>query len=427
MLCYWSDQNKITNKALQVQWTMTQIGYVGGSPYFEYHRIATKSYSYIGMSEAAALACRDAKQAQYTRTFTRWYTERGAAYKPTKTFKCVANVTMTPDEGGVWRVDIDVNEDQIQYYWNIGSQHVGLFDLTLDYDESTPEGDYLRISNVWREQNRLYLQYQQSISGFSRTSPNFAVQNSTDGGATWTAISPTSSTDGQMYFSSSAWSAGLVRLLWAGMPSNEVATPTSQFTNTLTLRNPYLQPVGTEAWVWETVVLQDFANYDPAGLAIYSRATSADEWADITSQCFIDGTLIQPPGNPGDIFQLYAKYNGLSFINGAVTTAAFYITPATSASATVDATVVDTVSVDLTQTLGESFDASKITVYYHDDVWGYHTYQNNSLTITGDGESRTISFSVGTSIPVVEGLSLSATVRYDGVAIGTATAKVYRS
>lgn len=423
LINFWSDANKVTHCGLQVQWTMTQVGYVSGNPWYEFHRIATKSYSYVGMNETTARACVDAKQAQYTRTFTQWYTERGAMYKPTKISKCVANVVLRHDAGNMWSVDIDVNEDQIQYYWEAGSFHVGLFDLTMDYDESPTVGDYLRISNTWRELNRLYVQYQQSISGFDRTSPKFVVQNSTDGGSTWTAITPTSSTDGQMYFNNGVWSAGLVRVLWDGMASNVVATPTSQYSNTITLRNPYLQPVGTDEWVWETIALPDFANFDPSAIYVLSRSTSAGSMANITSQCFIDGTIIQPPGSPGDVFQLQLQYKGI--YSNIVSTAAFYITVAASATATVDTTVVDVVSVGITQTLDEGFDATKLTVSYSDN-YGSGEYLNSALTITGDGESRTISFNVGHSIPA-DGLSLSAAVKYDGVIVGTATAKVYRS
>lgn len=330
LINYWSDANKVTHRGLQVQWTMAQVGYVSGNPWYEFHRIATKSYSYVGMNETTARACVDAKQAQYTRTFTQWYTERGAMYKPTKISKCVANVVLRHDAGNMWSVDIDVNEDQIQYYWEAGSFHVGLFDLTMDYDESPTVGDYLRISNTWRELNRLYVQYQQSISGFDRTSTKFVVQNSTDGGATWTAITPSSSADGEVYFNNGVWSAGLVRVLWDGMASNVVETPTSQYSNTITLRNPYLQPVGTDDWVWETIALPDFANFDDADMVIFSRATSSDTWANITAQCFIDDTIIQPPGATTDIFQLYAKYKGISSNVVTSASAMFTVTSGTS-------------------------------------------------------------------------------------------------
>ena len=61
LLNYWSNENKVTHRGLQVQWTMAVAGFRYGNPYWEYHRIATKSYSYIGMNEATAKACQGAE------------------------------------------------------------------------------------------------------------------------------------------------------------------------------------------------------------------------------------------------------------------------------------------------------------------------------------------------------------------------------
>lgn len=70
MFYSWSDANKITSRELQIQYTSSYSGMYYGSPCYEFHRIATKEYRYVGMTEAAAKACQDAKLAQYTRLFT---------------------------------------------------------------------------------------------------------------------------------------------------------------------------------------------------------------------------------------------------------------------------------------------------------------------------------------------------------------------
>ena len=348
---YWSDENKVTHRGLQVQWLSSVVGYRYALPIYQFQRIATKSYSYVGMNEATAKACQDAKLAQYTRNLRQWYTDRGV-YKPMDKTVCVASVTMSHDSGGMWSVDIEVNEDQTQYYDSAVAPS-WLFDLSLDYDESAPYGLFLRVSNVWRENNRLYLQYQQSIPGFDRTSSKFVAQNSTDGGATWTNITPSSSTDGLMYFISSAWDSGLVRVVWDGTASNAVETPATQYTYTLSLGNPYIQVVGTDEATWRAQFIQDFANFVPSGLSVESRATSADSWSDITAQCIISGDRVVLPGDRDDVFQVRIKYSGVT--SNAVTTAAGMISVYGTADVTVTNNQVDVVSLDITQTILDGY------------------------------------------------------------------------
>jgi hypothetical protein len=421
---YWSDENKVTHRGLQVQWLSSVVGYRYALPIYQFQRIATKSYSYVGMNEATAKACQDAKLAQYTRNLRQWYTDRGV-YKPMDKTVCVASVTMSHDAGGMWSVDIDVNEDQTQYYDSAVAPD-WLFDLSLDYDESTPSGSFLRVSNVWRENNRLYLRYQQSIHGFDRTSSKFVAQNSTDGGASWTAITPASSTEGQMYFTASAWDSGLVRVSWDGMPSNSAETPTTQYGDTLHLGNPYIQVVGTDEATWRVQFIPDFANFNAANMTIETRATSADSWADITAQCIISGDRIVLPGARTDIFQVRATYSGVT--SSVVTTAASMVSVYGTATATVTNNQVDAVTLAVTQTMGEAFDQTLLTVFYADAVTGSagRTFANSGLTITGSDESRTVAFSVGNNI-LGQSMTIAATLRYDGVAIGTATATVHRS
>ena len=77
MFYSWSDANKITTKALQIQYTGVFHKMYLGQPVYEFHRLATKEYQYVGMTEAAAKACQEAKLAQYTRTFILWNNENG--------------------------------------------------------------------------------------------------------------------------------------------------------------------------------------------------------------------------------------------------------------------------------------------------------------------------------------------------------------
>lgn len=110
MFYSWSDANKITTKALQIQYVGTFHKRYWGEPVYEFHRIATKEYKYIGMTEAAAKKCQEDKLAQYTRTFIQWNNENGNV-RWVRNFICVANVTMDSDGDGLWTVSISVNED----------------------------------------------------------------------------------------------------------------------------------------------------------------------------------------------------------------------------------------------------------------------------------------------------------------------------
>ena len=207
------------------------------------------------MTEAAAKACQDAKLDQYTRRFVEWYNQNGNMSR-IREFKCVADVSMDSDGDGLWTVSISVNEDQRQYFPAVDVNNIpyNLFDTTLDYDEEPAEGGYLRMSTVWRENQRLYIAYQEDIAGFDRA--NLVAQNSTDNGATWTNLTPTSSTAGQMYFNSGAWSQGLVRLKYGDtIFSNIEATPANSYSNSLELYTPYWQVIGGTDGAWRVQFL----------------------------------------------------------------------------------------------------------------------------------------------------------------------------
>lgn len=278
---YWSEQNKVTHRALQVQWLMSVVRTGITSQIREYHRIATKSYSYVGMNEATAKACQEAKLDQYTRTFVQWCNDFGSIVM-LESRRCVANVVMSHGDGGLWNVDIDVNEDQMQYA-NSVSPNIPyyMFDLSFDYDESPPDGVYLRVADVYRESAKLYVAYEQAIPGFDRTSNKFHVEYSANGGDTWAEATPSSSSSGLVVFNSGAWNVGMYRVRWDDVASNGVATPTTQYSRTLTLGEP------TYYGAWRMAYTQDFANFDPAELTVQSRTPTQVEWTDITGQCSI--------------------------------------------------------------------------------------------------------------------------------------------
>jgi len=293
MFVYWSKENKVTTEALSVKNVVSFLGYRRATlnPFYRCVRIVTKSYKYIGMTEAAAKACAAAKQAQYTRRIFHRFTSDGVEFNKWDMI-CAADVKMSHDESGLCSVSINVNEEQEQYVEAQNNGYYdpyahGVFDLTFDYDEDPPEGECLRVASIYRENGRLNVAYEEDIQGFDRTSSQFRVEHSTDGGATWTTATPTSSAKNLVVFNAQAWEAGLYRVCWGSVASNSIATPATQYTRTLTLSEP------TYDGSWRMSYAQDFANYNAAELIVQSRTPAQSTWQNITAQCAVtSGSVI---------------------------------------------------------------------------------------------------------------------------------------
>lgn len=426
LISYWGEQNKVTHRALQVQWLMSVARTINNTPIREYHRIATKSYSYIGMNEATARACQEAKLAQYTRTFVQWCNERGSIVM-LESRRCVANVVMSHGDGGPWNVDIDVNEDQLQYADSVSPDiPYYMFDLSLDYDEVAPTGQMLRISEVWRTNARLYVAYQQAIDGFDRTSADFVAENSTDGGATWTDITPTSSTDGQMYFNGGAWADGLVRLRWgADVVSNVEQTPAREYLETIDLSAPYWQVVGTDGGAWRAQFAQDFPNFDQSALVVETKPNAAAAWTRIDGECDIYGDRITTPYTDRQTaFLMRIYYDGHT--SHTVSNLYYFLVLDSNLDVTVESNQVTTVVLTFDNKLGEDFDATKVSVKYM-DAHGTRTFSGSGVIVSdGGGDIWTATISVGN---VILGTSMTcyATLVYDGTEVSTISKAVHRS
>ncbi len=286
MLSSWSNENKITTKGLQVQTLVAMTSARTNSlVVYDCHRIATKSYHYFGMSEAAARACQAAKIAQYTRRIYHFYNSSGSS-EITFEDVCVANVSLDYDDADMWTVSIDVSEDQQQYFpyaVPFDPYAMGLFDTSFDYDEDDADGSYIRITSCYRENAALYLAYEQSISDFD--SASMVVQSSTDGGTTWADATPSAKTDSLVTFLSGAWTNGLYRLKWSDtVVSNAQATPDADVTRTLVLADPSFNTVYGK---WYLDYTQDFSGFDRTAVIVYTKTVGATTWTDITSSCVL--------------------------------------------------------------------------------------------------------------------------------------------
>ena len=316
LLHSWGEFNKVTNRALQVQWVSSFIGVINAASVYEYHRIATKAYSYVGMDEATAKMCQSAMLAQYTRVYTQWYTQRGA-YRTSRRVECVASVSCDHDSAGLWNVNIQVNEDQLQYYpgYLPDPAASGLFDLSLDYDESTPAGACVHLAYADLSTSRvLSLHYAASVPDF--TTADIHAEGSTDGGVTWTEATPYSVTADVITLVT--WTPGLYRLRYgaaaAGIVSNALATPAVPYEDTLSLATPYYWYYpATQEGRWSVQFFQDFANFNAALLVTEYRATADGAWTDISAACVVQSDrIITPYTEKATAGQFRATYKGVT-------------------------------------------------------------------------------------------------------------------
>lgn len=121
----YSDDNLVIDSGLTVTYSKSLIsgnwGYTSAnvSGYYNYmwelRRVAKQSFRYVGMTQAAAYACRDAMVAKYTRDFRisiwdstsmggGWHDE-GAGSMP------MAEVAPSHNDDGSYDVIVNVNED----------------------------------------------------------------------------------------------------------------------------------------------------------------------------------------------------------------------------------------------------------------------------------------------------------------------------
>lgn len=125
----YGDRNLVIDEALRVTYSKTKIsgawGYVsanvsGSYSYMrEFHRYATKSFSYVGMTYDVAKKCRDDMIERFTREFKQsiWNgdTMGGGWTDETAGETLMADITLVHGEGDEWRVHVRVNEDDVRY------------------------------------------------------------------------------------------------------------------------------------------------------------------------------------------------------------------------------------------------------------------------------------------------------------------------
>lgn len=129
LITSYSDANLVIEEGLTVTYSRMKIGgqwswvsaNLSGTYYYanEYHRYATKSFRYVGMTYAAAKACRDAMIKYFTRTIKVdvWDDSVMGGQWVTKILgtQLMAEITLTHDDACMYSVHVRVHEDDVRY------------------------------------------------------------------------------------------------------------------------------------------------------------------------------------------------------------------------------------------------------------------------------------------------------------------------
>lgn len=127
---------------------------------YDVTRVATKSYSYVGMTRAAAAAAVAEKYRFYTRDY---YVVEGDSSRTLK--KCYANIVSRRVEGRMYQVDISINERDVRRVSSVPGDLDSLFP-TRSYDED-PQYSGLYLSGVTKDGGSFTVTYA-IRSGFIR-------------------------------------------------------------------------------------------------------------------------------------------------------------------------------------------------------------------------------------------------------------------
>lgn len=129
------NDGKVTHTALARRYS---VGAKVNDTYYEVHRYTTKTWSYYGLDYATALSCRAAMETLLKRTFYFW--RIGADGTPVKddALMMVDAIEVVHDDGAMWHVDIQVNEDDMMYTDNLMTDPSLLsWPVTGDYAEGS--------------------------------------------------------------------------------------------------------------------------------------------------------------------------------------------------------------------------------------------------------------------------------------------------
>ena len=193
----------------------------------------------------------------------------------------------------------------------------------------------------------------------------------------------------------------------------------------LDLYQPYWQVVGATDGAWRIQFHQDFPDFDSNRLSIDAKHDVNDSWENITLSCDVFGDRITTPYTVKETLIWARIYYGGHTSNTTNNLYNFLVVDS-NLSVTVANNQVDAVVVSFTNNLGESFDASKISVGYSDPGHS-RTYSGSDVAVTQDEEGNcTATIHVGNQI-LGTSMTVYATLKYDGSSVTTVSRTVTRT
>ena len=226
----YDDSNKITDVGLSVTYrqqrmsgTLTVSGVQIPVSWVEITRFAKKSYMFVGMDKETAYACAQAKRSQYTRDFSHIDSSNLTSTTPSTYYvrECPSDIAPQHGEGGVWSVQITVNEQDVVATSNFQNDPASLFTEAngRNYDEDAGSTS-LALTSATRvvavdSSSTLEISYTCGITDYSPSA--IIVQISTTGsGSGWSTVG---TADGIIPVPSSEI---YVRLAYGSLKSNVV-------------------------------------------------------------------------------------------------------------------------------------------------------------------------------------------------------------
>lgn len=113
-----SSTNKVTHTALAIRYAVASKT---KTDKWEVHRYTTKSFSYVGLSEGAAKTAAATIAAGLKRTYYIWQENDEGELEHISVQLMTDEVAAVHETGPMWRVDVNVNEDDIHYVDDIES------------------------------------------------------------------------------------------------------------------------------------------------------------------------------------------------------------------------------------------------------------------------------------------------------------------
>jgi len=148
MLSTLTDYNKVTQQLLMVNYTCVP-DVVNDTNCFRITRYASKQYSYIGLDIASAEQGAQDKVKQYTRFIRRYDIQNGQVVWSPAGMLSQAQIQATRDDGGLYTVDIQVNEvDEVLSLSDMNDYSQAFTWIGTNYDGNNPAFILTNIERV---------------------------------------------------------------------------------------------------------------------------------------------------------------------------------------------------------------------------------------------------------------------------------------